>query len=481
MTTSRENVLASLGEHGRNDSHDRRERPLAELLEELVAFVRCYVIVRDEQADAIALWVVHTHVIDAFETTPFLAVTSPTKRCGKTRLLDVVELVAAKPWRTIMPSEAVLFRKINAVGPTLLLDETDAIFGNRNGDTEPLRALLNAGNRRGTKVPRCVGPSLQLVDFEIFCPKALVGIGNLPDTITDRSIVIRLQRKRRDEAAKRFRRREALEATDMLLQNLQSWAGAAVDDLERARPDVPDALDDRAEEAWEPLLAIADLAGGSWPARARAAAIALAAPDVSDDEALGTLLLQDIAAVFAEKGVDRISSHDLAEALSAIEESPWGDLRGKELDARGLARRLRPFGVRPKTIRFDEVRRAKGYSLEVLGEALSRYLPGFERDTVTMAQPCGFEAPSEPSHVTDEKGLFPAQPSRCHGVTDKSPSQAGNEVPRPGDEDFLDFIRTRYRAGHLTREEWLGRVRLHRQVALALHGSLDDSAGEGEA
>jgi hypothetical protein len=210
---------------------------LVGLLDELEAFIRGYVVMSAAQADAVTLWATHTHAMDAFETTPYLAISSPTKQCGKSRLLDVLELVTARAWRTITPSEAVLYRKIDQVAPTLLLDETDAIFANRNGDTEPLRALLNAGNRRGTAVPRCVGPTQTLVDFQVFCAKALAGIGNLPDTIADRSVRIRMERKRRDESAQRFRHREASEQAATLYQALESWAQDAIPTLAEARPD----------------------------------------------------------------------------------------------------------------------------------------------------------------------------------------------------------------------------------------------------
>lgn len=212
------------------------DHALRQVLDDVVSFIRGYVIVSQAQAAAIGLWVAHTHALDAFETTPFLGINSPTKRCGKTRLLDVLELLVARPWRVITPSEAVLYRKIEKITPTLLFDETDAIFNSRNGDTEPLRALLNAGNRRGTSVPRCVGPQQQLVDFSVFCAKALAGIGVLPDTITDRSIVIRMARKRRDEEARRFRHREADERAERLRVDLESWGQYAAPTLEHSRP-----------------------------------------------------------------------------------------------------------------------------------------------------------------------------------------------------------------------------------------------------
>ena len=227
---------------------------LAALLDATRQIIRDYVVLTPAQADAVTLWAAHTHTLEAFETTPFLAVTSPEKRCGKTRLLDVLELVVAKPWRTIMPSEAVLFRKIDATRPSLMLDEADAIFNAKNQNTEPLRAVLNAGNRRGTTVPRCVGPTQQLTDFGVFCAKVIAGIGELPDTIADRSIPIRLARKRPDEQAARFRRREAEAAGEPVRQALASWAQDAVSWLEEARPEIPAALDDaprrRGNRSW---------------------------------------------------------------------------------------------------------------------------------------------------------------------------------------------------------------------------------------
>jgi hypothetical protein len=245
-------------------------------LEQLVRFVRRFVVLSDAQATAVALWVVHTHAFGA-DASPYLAVTSAEKRSGKTRLLDVLELLVAEPWRVVMPSEAVVFRKIDADQPTLLLDEVDAIFGPKaNGNAEGLRALLNAGNRRGTKVPRCVGPSQTLVTFSVFCAKALAGIGELPDTIADRAIQIRLKRRGPSETIERFRRRDVEESAATLRESARSWGAERTEALALARPELPEELDDRAQDAWEPLLAIADAAGGSWPETSRAAALELA-------------------------------------------------------------------------------------------------------------------------------------------------------------------------------------------------------------
>jgi hypothetical protein len=154
-----------------------------QLLDALVSFSRRYVVMSGAQAIAVAVWTLHTHALDACEQSPYLAITSAEKRSGKTRLLDTLELLVARPWRVVMPSEAVVFRKIDAHKPTLLLDEVDAIFNPKAGaNVEGLRALLNAGNRPGTQVPRCVGQSQTLTDFSVFCAKAIAGIKDLPET-----------------------------------------------------------------------------------------------------------------------------------------------------------------------------------------------------------------------------------------------------------------------------------------------------------
>jgi hypothetical protein len=269
----------------------------AVLLDDVVRFVRRFVAMSPAQADAAALWVLHTHALDAAEQSPYLAVTSAEKRSGKSRLLDVLELIVARPWRVVTPSEAVIFRKLDAQRSTLLLDECDAIFHDKsNGATEGLRALLNAGNRPGTRVPRCVGPSQTLTDFSVFSAKALAGIRDLPDTVTDRSITIRLKRRSPVELVERFRRREVAPEGEMLRDRIADWLEPQLEELAAARPQLPDELDDRQQDCWEPLFALAEFIGDACLVRARTAALALDA--IRDDNSAGVRLLDDIAAIF---------------------------------------------------------------------------------------------------------------------------------------------------------------------------------------
>jgi hypothetical protein len=361
---------------GEHSSHRSGRSEGEQLLDSLVSFLRRYVVMSEPQGIAVALWVVHTHALDAAEQSPLLAITSAEKQSGKTRLLDVLELLAAKPWRVIMPSEAVVFRKIDADTPTLLLDEVDAIFGPKaNSNMEGLRALLNAGNRPGTKVPRCVGPSQELKNFKVFCPKALAGIRDLPDTVADRAIPIRLKRRAPSEAIHKFRQRDADEVGHPLYELVRSWAEYHTPELTEMRPSPPDGLSDRAEDAWEPLLAIADRAGGDWPERARRTAITLSGLEAQDDESAGVRLLADVRAIFAAKGTDRVSSATLATELHELEESPWSEWYGKPITQHGIAKLLKHFEIRPRSVRLDDETTPKGYRLEQFEDAFSRYLP----------------------------------------------------------------------------------------------------------
>lgn len=340
---------------------------------------------------AIALWTVHTYLTHQVETSPFLAVTSAEKRSGKTRQLDVLELLVARPWRVILPSEAVLFRKMEKDKPTLLLDETDTIFNQKASNYEALRGLLNAGNRRGTRVPRMVGEGrrMTLEEFDVFGAKVLAGIGHLPDTISDRAIPIRLVRRAPSEAVERFRIREASDSASGIRASLEHHAAEM--DISEARPEIPDELDDRSADGWEPLLAIADHAGADWPAVARRAAVYLSGNRSVEDDSIGVLALSDIREIFATRGSMRLTSEDLVAGLLELEESPWGEYRGG-LTKRGLARLLRPYGIQPAQHRFGG-RGAKGYLRSDCVDAWERYLPSRE-------------LPDPPEEPNDQQELF---------------------------------------------------------------------------
>ncbi len=353
---------------------------LAALLDDLATFASRYVVLTAEQADAVALWVAHTHAVEAAEATPYLQVVSAEKRSGKSRLLEVLSLLVAAPLPVVHLSEAALFRTIASAQPTLLLDEYDALFGPRAAQHEGLRQLLNAGHRRGTTIYRCVGALSTPTSFAVFCAKALAGIGRLPDTVADRSIPIRLRRKRSDELAARFRRRDVEPEAAALRERIASWAACAVEELKSGWPALPDHLDDRAADGWEPLLAIAERASLDWARRAHEAALALSTGYEREDDSTGVQLLTAIQHVFAELEWGEITSHDLIEVLASLEESAFEELwdtreRGPAKGAqRRLADWLRPYGIRSRDLRLNG-KIKKGYRREDFADAWERHLP----------------------------------------------------------------------------------------------------------
>jgi hypothetical protein len=359
--------------------------PPVDLLETLAAveafFNRFVVFSNRSQSTVIALWVLHAWAKNAFDYTPYLHIHSPEKRCGKTLVLDLLGLLVPEPWPVVGPSEAVLFRAIDANEPTLLLDEVDTIFKERDEKSEGLRGILNAGFKRNGSVPRCVGQGHEVKNFSVFCPKVLAGIGRLPDTVADRSIPITLSRKTRQDPVERFRLRRVIAESEELRARLQNWAESAVviEELRNAEPAMPGELGDRQADVTEPLVAIADLAGGDWPERARNALLELYASH-RDPESDGVRLLRDVRTVLQSQNLTRIKTSSLIEALFEIEESPWasfweqdwkrGNTKGP---AQRLAALLKPFGITPKTLKFADETEAKGYSESDFEDSWTRY------------------------------------------------------------------------------------------------------------
>jgi len=367
---------------------------LPSTLNDLVTFMRRFVSISDAQARVVVLWIAHTHAFAAADTTPYLAITSAEKGSGKTRLLEVLEPLVAKPWFTGRVTAAVLVRRIDKLSPTLLLDEVDAAFNGDREYAETLRAVLNTGHRHGGKASCCVGrgANIDFRDFSTFSPKAIAGIGRLPDTVGDRSIPVRLKRAL-PGTVKNFRRREVQAEADRLRAELEAWALANVDRLRDRRPALPPELTDRQQDGAEPLLAIADAAGGDWADSARQALVELCAEGRSADDSIGKRLLSDIRDIFKERGVvERIASVDLAGALAQVETSAWGEwTNGKPITTNRLARLLRPFGIEPRKVR-EGPGTFRGYYVEAFLDSFARYLPPEEAPEAPIP-------PSQPEQV----------------------------------------------------------------------------------
>ena len=439
------------------------------LLSEVVDLVRSYVYLSPAQAMIVALWVFHTHALSAADATPYISITSVEKQSGKSRLLEVLELLVAEPWLTGRVTAAVLVRKIDKSHPTLLLDESDAAFKENDEYSEALRGVLNTGHRRSGRASCCVGQgaSIDFKDFDTFCPKALAGIGRLPDTVADRSLPIRLKRRTRGEEINRFRRRKAELEAKPIKQRILAWAAGAAEKLRIAEPDLPEGLTDRQQDCAEPLIAIADSLGANLPQRARAALLELfsTGPE-DDDQSVGVRLLQDLRAIFEqEEPTDRLASEALVEKLAAIETSPWAEWnRGKPVTKVQLARLLKRFGITPRTIRLQDGTTPKGYLREDFCDSWERYLPSSPSPhsglpNATTPQSAVYETPRQISkrhagmHVADLKteetpvktgsvadvafrgSRHEAEPNEAHS-TDEIDNEAfipveGHEPPHP--------------------------------------------------
>jgi len=347
------------------------------------------------------LWITHTWVLEAFDYTPYLHVHSAEKRSGKTRLLDVVQLLARRAWRAVSPSVSVLFRRVERDKPSLLYDEVDTVFHDaKNNGTEEIRSLLNTGFERGATISRCVGKNanLEIKDFDPFCGKALSGIGKvLPDTVADRCIPIELVRQSRDEKVERFRKRDAQVLAAPIRDELEALSQqiGLIDALRTARPTLPDELSDRQQDICEPLLAIAEMAGDDWPQSARAALVKVCTQE--EDASTGVKLLADIKRIFEARSADRLTTEEILDGLTKIEDSPWALMWADDLKfgsipkaAAKLARMLkaykRPDGERlkPRTVRIGNGT-PKGFHRSDFEEAWKRYLPPAPEKAATVA------------------------------------------------------------------------------------------------
>ena len=359
----------------------------AAVLDAVETLLRQFVVFPSEAAYvATTLWCAHSHVVDAFETTPRLAFLSPEPGSGKTRALEIVELVSANPLLSSNMSVAYLMRKLaDSPRPTVLFDEIDTVFGPKaKADNEELRGLLNSGYRAGATSGRCVTRGNEIVteEFPSFAAVALAGLDDLPDTVATRSVIIRMRRRAPGEKVQPYRRRLHEPQGHAIREDLAAWAQSQFERLREAWPDLPEGCEDRNADCWEPLLAIADAAGGKWPERARISCISLISESAQRRGGLGVKLLEDIRTVMA--GDEYIGTDELLRGLNALEESPWHEIKGgHELDARALAWRLSKYEIKPRQI-FALGR--KGYRREDLHDAWTRYLAPLPSPETEMAE-----------------------------------------------------------------------------------------------
>lgn len=342
-----------------------------ELLDSLRSRLLRYVVLPSgEMADAVTLWIAASHAVPAWQHAPRLAVVSPEKRCGKSRLLDVIEATCHAPLLTVNISVAALVRSITSDPPTLLIDEADTRLNPRRSGSdgyEDLRGIINSGHQRNRPYLRWDAAARATENCPTFAFAALAGIGELPETIMDRAVVIRMRRRTAAEKVASYRSRDGAPLRK-LGEDIGAWLREHIRKLSAAEPDMP--VEDRNADTWEPLIAVADLAGGHWPATARQACITLTSDSTAPVSA-GIRLLADIRAVFGN--AEKMATADLIGRLCKLDESPWCDWHGHFITPRDLAELLKPYGVRAETIKVDG-KTPRGYKRTALHDAWARYL-----------------------------------------------------------------------------------------------------------
>lgn len=406
----------------------------AALLHEITTTIQRHVIADAPTIHAAALWAAFTWFIDVVDVAPIANITAPEKRCGKTVMLGALARLSCRPLAVSNIAPAALFRSLELWTPTLLIDEVDAFLA----EHEEARGILNAGFTRDTAfVIRCVGDDHLPTRFNVWGAKALCGIGKIADTLADRSIPLRLRRKIPGERTAKMRHADPAHFT-ALVGKLARFAVDNREAVRTARPAEIEGLNDRANDSWEPLLAIANVAGGEWPRLARQAAVTLHGLE-GESQSIGAELLADVRAAFERKHTTKLFSTDLLQALCDDDESPWATWnRGKPIQPRQLSRKLAEFGIKSKDVRlgFDV---KKGFHLEQFADAFERYIPATD-PTLSANTPSASATPLQPSNhaassvAQSATAAIRKTPSAtrkatagkgCSGVADKTPLPGG--------------------------------------------------------
>ena len=386
----------------------------AKLADEIKNTIRRFVILEDTQATAVTVWTFLTYTFDNFRILPLLTITSPTKRCGKTRLLEVLSGIVKNGLISSNLTPSAVFRLIEKEKPTLLMDEQDTY-----GKSEEFRGIINSGHTRNAsfviRSEKSKGEQFETRRFSTWAPKVIAMIGVPPDTIIDRSIMIPLRRKLSGEKVDRLPL-NFFEQQAETRRKLLRWAGDNLDALKASHVEAPSFGNDRAADNWTPLFVIADILGGEWPELVKKAYLAIEAGK-EEDEDIRIKLLGDIQSVLAGYSEDAIPSADLVDKLINLEDAPWGEWnRGKPMTPNGLARMLKPFDLKPRQVRIYG-KQQRGYVIEDLEKVFTRYIPRLKVSHPSQANKINrlddFQSVTEESGVTLQNERKYAESLNC--------------------------------------------------------------------
>lgn len=438
----------------------------AAVLRDVLVFFERHLAVSDEARVVLAVWAAHTHAIEMFGTTPYLHVTSAEPESGKTRVLELLDLLCREPIRTSSITLAATFRAIHELKPTLLLDEVDNLLADRTAKAE-LLGILNDGYRSGGTVLRMGGSKMTTLErFEVFCPKAFAGLRDLPsEALRSRCLRIEVKRRKQDEPGGGFVFEDEQEAGHALRDRLADWIRDNPNELRGKRPERIDGIRDRTWESVRPLVVVSDAAGGEWPRRLRAAVMALVATTAGEARSSGVQLLADVRRLFDESGGDAFTKAELLQALLALDDAPYAEW--ENFTTNRLSRTLRRYEVPGNAFVHDKTGKShRGWKREHFAEPWERYIPlsaqpnranradGFVETISSDPKPCGEEALHGLESTADSHG--------CGLRTVRTLS-----TPLPGDDGFRDLLNGAHAAGYLTDRERHQRRILHDLVLRA--------------
>lgn len=366
-------------------SHRKVVDQHAQAVKDMETYLSSYMSFGDTQYPfVLSLWAMATYLWPSFDAFPYMVITSATKRSGKTRLSELLSFAASNARNFAGMTAATLFRSIKDENPTIFIDEAETL-SSESADT--MRSVLNVGYRKGQTIPRMGKAGVE--QWPAYCPKVFILIGDVFDTLRDRSIIITM---RRGDAPKRFLYEIAKAEGEEIGQRFQSIAsetqGSIFDAYMTASNGLP-FLQDRDEEIWMPLFAIAQIVCPNRLEELTRAAVDLATMKTADarrhteiemrdadrearDTEYGERLLHDMSACY-HKNAKFMFTATLITKLYEMPTGPWRKFRGEGLSAIDMSNLLSRFGVQPKLGREAKGRSgkvARGYAIEQVRKAL---------------------------------------------------------------------------------------------------------------